>query len=867
MRNKIVSRIKTFKSWKMSGIVIFSLLFSLIFAYILSFFYFSGASMISKGDGLSQHFSALVYFRQWELNLFKGNAHMWDINIGFGADVLSTVFFYLGPTPLTMFSFLCPERYLEYFYALDIVFRIYMAGIGFIIYAKSKRIDDWAVLVGAVSYCFCGFVLQKAFLHVWFTTPMFYFPMMCWGVDRILKRKSPIPFILITAINGIVNFYFLYMCIIGIAMYILAELFFIKTMSIKEKTQNVLLFAFYGVLSVMIAGVTVFPIINQMLGSGRLGAADVPILYSVKYYCTLFFGFMTNQFRDYDSRTGYVPTAVLAIMILFCFKGEKKLKSAFVVLTVMLCIPMAGSIMNGFGYVSNRWIFIYSFLISYILAKMLPMAANIQHDQLIRCGIILLVYIVLQQLAQIFGILDNVDEYRTTLYLVVAFISLFVFSGQVQRVILVGISILGIMTNIYIEYSPNRNAGTGEYIAKGDAISKCIANTEEIISGVNDQYRIDGCIFNNGNMLQGVKGNNFYYSVVNDSVNRLMRSIERNTALEHQYTGFDNRIALDAISGTQGKTGAVSLPIAFCYYSEMSENDFGKLSPAKKQEALLHNAVIEAPSMNGEKFDSSVNLLYEGTIDERVLEPGKTITLPLTDNIAAEAEILVSFEDVSFEGIPLKEQYEDEWDSLDYYTKSIIKVAKRTYTFPDSVNFTIKCGDKEGNIGYNTPQNRMYVGRNSFCCNMGVMNEVGEELSVSFDQIGVYHVGRVRIESIPIADTYAQIEYLNNGDSFNITFEGNTMLGDISASRDELLYIAVPYSIGWKAYIDGQEAPIYRTNLAFMGIDLPSGNHSIYFEYEVPYFKLGIITCAFGIVLTVVIELLRRRNENSIHST
>ena len=37
---------------------------------------------------------------------------------------------------------------------------------------------------------------------------------------------------------------------------------------------------------------------------------------------------------------------------------------------------------------------------------------------------------------------------------------------------------------------------------------------------------------------------------------------------------------------------------------------------------------------------------------------------------------------------------------------------------------------------------------------------------------------------------------------------------------------------GWKAYVDGMETKIIPVNISFMGIQIPSGKHSIIFCYK-----------------------------------
>jgi Predicted membrane protein len=55
---------------------------------------------------------------------------------------------------------------------------------------------------------------------------------------------------------------------------------------------------------------------------------------------------------------------------------------------------------------------------------------------------------------------------------------------------------------------------------------------------------------------------------------------------------------------------------------------------------------------------------------------------------------------------------------------------------------------------------------------------------------------------------------------------------NVNATGNNFLFLGDTYvGKGWKAYVDGNEVPIYRTNHNFRGVIVPKGNHKIHFEY------------------------------------
>ncbi len=53
----------------------------------------------------------------------------------------------------------------------------------------------------------------------------------------------------------------------------------------------------------------------------------------------------------------------------------------------------------------------------------------------------------------------------------------------------------------------------------------------------------------------------------------------------------------------------------------------------------------------------------------------------------------------------------------------------------------------------------------------------------------------------------------------------------------------------WKAYLDGKEIPLYKSNLAYKAIEVPTGNHQLHMQFLNPF--LNTLTILFGLISTI----------------
>jgi diacylglycerol kinase len=69
------------------------------------------------------------------------------------------------------------------------------------------------------------------------------------------------------------------------------------------------------------------------------------------------------------------------------------------------------------------------------------------------------------------------------------------------------------------------------------------------------------------------------------------------------------------------------------------------------------------------------------------------------------------------------------------------------------------------------------------------------------------------------------------------------------SNSDAFLFLSEMYYPGWKAYVDGAQAKIYRANFLFRAVPLKAGQHNVSFIYDPLSFKVGRYLSLFSLFI------------------
>jgi hypothetical protein len=102
---------------------------------------------------------------------------------------------------------------------------------------------------------------------------------------------------------------------------------------------------------------------------------------------------------------------------------------------------------------------------------------------------------------------------------------------------------------------------------------------------------------------------------------------------------------------------------------------------------------------------------------------------------------------------------------------------------------------------------------------------------------------------------------LDRTEVVNIGINEVSIRSEVSAPS--ILLLSQTYYPGWKAFVDGQETPVFDADFLLTGIALSPGTHNVEFVFDPRSFKIGALLSAASLIIIVGLLYERRRSIKS----
>lgn len=837
-------------------------------------------------DGLSQHFSALAYYgealREFFRNLLAGHPKlvMWDMSLGYGADILSTLNYYAIGDPLNLlYGFVSPKN-TETMYDFMILLRMYLAGITFIMYARKMKKRSYGTVIGALVYVFSGFCFRLGLRHPFFINPIIYFPLLCLGIEKIYQRERPYVFIFAVCVSAMSNYYFLYMLTIFAVIYAWIRFYkYTEENKMKNFFLTILKFGMYYTLGIAMAAVILLPSVIGFLGNGRYGNGvdwKSLIVYPGKYYLLFIENFIGYGNMGSNTNAGYLP--IVGIVVLFTLFSQrmkhKKYRAAFIASIIALILPIFGYAFNGFSYANNRWAFALSFIVALLTAEMYPRLFVMSKRQQIGIGAGIIIYTVFCIIVNASGeeILKNKGIMAACGLIAVFYILLLIFQrlgyDTQKRIVRVSMAILLLISvgvHGYYRFDPKEYAYTQEFMDQGQAYRTLKEDNIRMLSKANDPsvYRVhaEGYRYKNYGLINHLNTISGYYSITAKCVTDTIKGYDTlGMQYADKYKGVDQRLGLLSLAGVKYITVAhnsqvakdvssmgdvpygveklrkkgnitlyknkYALPFAYAYDSYMTEQQYEQLNGIGKEQAMLAQIILnQHPADKEIQHNEQRNGPDIQTIslpETRISSPKGKKYADITVPVEKDKETYLYFKNLVYHG---KKNGDD---------KFILTGRKGTK------GILVTQNDVQQKIHIQSTFNPYYFGRKDYIVKINHQtSKAKEKVRLNFLSPGEYEFDDISLITVPKKDVLARLKERKENSMKQIQYEGNHFRGVYHAKKDQILCVTIPYSKGWKATVNGNRTKIYKANGMFMGIIMKKGTQSVKLDYETPGLKIG----------------------------
>ena len=357
------------------GLFIYTIFYAVYFCIsLLPGFLDTGT--ILGADGIAQYYPFLLTLRRDLLTFFDNIAAgnptfpMMNFSFAFGADTYNAIMpDFLPALPFYALSVLVPENFVATFYGIGVIFLDYISGITclylFSYFGKNTAVAGFFVPF----YALCGNSYFTLLYNAQFLYMLIAFPLMIVGIDKIIRKKGCILFILSVGWLSLSGFATIVYTIPFVVLFAILRVRFVYKEHYFKNLGNCFIRGFGSFILAIGLGMVIFlPGLVAYLSGARSGVSS-PVSFGeiiVPELLRIASVFMTpSAYSPVGIWLSAVPFIMLALLRVR--KANSELKCYTLVMFLLISLPLITYGLNGFQYDICRWGFIPALLFCYLL--------------------------------------------------------------------------------------------------------------------------------------------------------------------------------------------------------------------------------------------------------------------------------------------------------------------------------------------------------------------------------------------------------------------------------------------------------------------------------------------------------------------
>ena len=788
-----------------------------------------------------------------------------------GGEMVSLWSYYLL-SPFNLIFLLIPRSAIAMGVSLLIFLKLVSCTVSFAVLldVKFKQRNGTALLF-ALSYGFMSYLSANQFNVMWLDA-LIALPLIVLGVDALLQKRNPLYYVLPLSLTILSNYYTGYMICLFLGLYFpYAFLMMNDSFSWKTFGKQFGRFIFYSVLSIGLMMVILLPTFYSLLGSKGTATTIAWSLTSEYNPLLMVSKLFLGSFDFQEMQKGY-PNIFVGSLALFSFLGyfkEKRISpfqrlyALFITVIILISFNIemldklwhAGQFPNWYSY---RFSFLFSFWIVFLGYQWALKKTTIGVRETF-------VYFILILAAGIGFILfpqDYLQGWQIALGfgLSMGILYSLILIGRGKRMhqkFLISFVVIELLLNSIITLSRLGYEMNSEFTAYQASLS----NWSTVLRPAeNEFYRSEKTMLRskNDSLQVPTYGVSHFSSTFEKETERFFDAI--GVRQGNAYVNYSNGTLLtDALLGIKN----TFIETTDATYNERWERkdleDFSTIASFDEGHIVTNpNALSIAYPMKAILKSMKVPTNHPITMQNQLANALSGTTSP--KNIFTKVPYETTFENISASPVVYQRvQLEDN-----------TRFGTITLTFTPETNDPIylemagTIGEEDLEMTLNGEPYAFYPVQSKPVLLSVAKNQKGHPQTLQiivkadgfeFSKLSLYSLNTTLLNE-RLEQTKAQELKLE-------TFSATQFSGTMDVLEDSTVLTTIPYSKGWKVWVDGQEVQTYKILDSLLGFTISKGAHHIEYRYTTPFLLEGSLVSLASLLLLSYILYKRKKTDAS----
>ena len=788
-----------------------------------------------------------------------------------GGEMVSLWAYYLL-SPFNLIFLFIPRSAIAMGVSLLIFLKLVSCTVSFavVLDVKFKQRNGTALLF-ALSYGFMSYLSANQFNVMWLDA-LIGLPLIVLGVDALLQKRNPLYYVLPLSLTILSNYYTGYMICLFLGLYFpYAFLMMNDSFSWKNFGKQFGRFIFYSVLSVGLMMVILLPTFYSLLGS-KGTATTIAWSFTSEYNPLLMVSkLFLGSFDFQEMQKGY-PNIFVGSMALFSFLGyfkEKRISlfqrlyALFITVIILISFNIemfdklwhAGQFPNWYSY---RFSFLFSFWIVFLGYQWALKKTTIGVRETF-------VYFILILAAGIGFILfpqDYLQGWQIALGfgLSMGILYSLILIGRGKRMhqnFLISFVVIELLLNSIITLSRLGYEMNSEFTSYQASLS----NWSTVLRPAqNEFYRSEKTMLRskNDSLQVPTYGVSHFSSTFEKETERFFDAI--GVRQGNAYVNYSNGTLLtDALLGIKN----TFIETTDATYNERWERkdleDFSTIAGFDEGHVVTNpNALSIAYPMKPILKSMKVPTNHPITMQNQLANALSGTTSP--KNIFTKVSYETTFENII--GSPVVYQRIQLEDTT--------QVGTITLTFTPETNDPIylelagTMGEEDLEMTLNGEPYAFYPVQSKPVLLSVTKNQKGQpqtlQLIVKSDG---FEFSKLNLYSLNTSLLNERLEQTKAQELKLETFSTTHFSGTMDILEDSTVLTTIPYSTGWKVWVDGQEVETYKILDSLLGFTISKGAHRIEYRYTTPFLLEGSLVSLASLLLLSYILYKRKKTDAS----